>query len=455
MEFRGADSAVIDLLRAKELQRLRRIRQTALAHLVYPAAEHSRLVHSLGVAYLGSRFVRQLEESSESYLTSALTPGPEARRDFALACLCHDLGHGPLSHVWENHVTRGFSLDRWQAALGLPTGEDFSGLSWHELVTQSLLHWEEGQLHNLLEGLEAGTSSRVRHLLMGDYHLPYLPLLIDGDIDCDRCDFVGRDARQTGVAYGRFDLAWMISTVKVGVAPDNTLVAGFDRKKATRVVEQFFVARRALYDTVYHHKTVRAAESMVGLFLNRLRHHVEEHGWIASDDDGLLRPYQRLLQEGVVGPEDILGLDDYTLWTLIGHVADSSAIHDRTLQTLATRLVNRDLFKEVPAPIDAIDRGLREGTLNADLTELIGTELGLDGEYLFAIDSARFAMFEQSESPQDRDRRAYFVDDAPNLPAARVVTDAEEIQRLSSRRELVRLFAPREVADRVVNHLGT
>ena len=36
------------LLRTPELQRLRRIRQTGMAGLVYPSMEHSRFTHALG-----------------------------------------------------------------------------------------------------------------------------------------------------------------------------------------------------------------------------------------------------------------------------------------------------------------------------------------------------------------------------------------------------------------------
>lgn len=37
------------------------------------------------------------------------------------------------------------------------------------------------------------------------------------------------------------------------------LVVGLDKAKAPRVVEPLLITRRALYDTVYYHKTVRSA----------------------------------------------------------------------------------------------------------------------------------------------------------------------------------------------------
>src|SRR5438067_10745592 len=104
MEFRGMETFVVDVLRTREVQRLRRVRQLGLVHLVFPGAEHSRLVHSLGAAYLAVLFGRRLSEATRGYLSKFLIPDEVAVRDFALAALFHDLGHGPLSHAWEREI---------------------------------------------------------------------------------------------------------------------------------------------------------------------------------------------------------------------------------------------------------------------------------------------------------------------------------------------------------------
>src|SRR4051812_3034115 len=104
MEFRGMETIVIEVLRTPELQRLRRIRQLGLANLVFPGAEHSRLVHSLGGSYLAILFGRRLAEACSNHLSDILTPSDTSIRDLAVAALCHDLGHGPLSHAWEREI---------------------------------------------------------------------------------------------------------------------------------------------------------------------------------------------------------------------------------------------------------------------------------------------------------------------------------------------------------------
>lgn len=231
MEFRGMEVLVLEVLRTKELQRLRRIRQLGLAHFVFPGAEHSRLVHSLGAAFLAIRFTKQLRSSCRSYLVERLTPTESAVRDVAVAALCHDLGHGPLSHVWEREVVgEPYDVERWCDSLNLSDRHEVRGLQWHELVTQALLGWKEGQLHRLLEAYEAGFARRIQYFLRGEYYLPYLPRVISGDIDVDRADYVRRDTHQTGVAYGRYDLDWLVSTFTVGATAEKKLVVGFDGK---------------------------------------------------------------------------------------------------------------------------------------------------------------------------------------------------------------------------------
>ena len=193
------EGLVLDLLRTKELQRLRRVRQLGLAHFVFPCAEHSRFVHSLGAAFLSCRFSRQLRESCRDFLCPELVPDDSAIRDLAVAALCHDLGHGPLSHVWEREVIgEQYDFQGWCAAFGLShEADDLRGLKWHELVTQGLLSWRDGQLYGLLETYETGFAERIRKLLLGVYYLGYLPRLIRGDVDVDRADFVIRDTQQT------------------------------------------------------------------------------------------------------------------------------------------------------------------------------------------------------------------------------------------------------------------
>lgn len=452
MEFRGLETAAIEVLRTRELQRLKRIRQLGLSHLVFPSAEHSRMVHSLGAAHLAIRFATRLEEIGNELLALPLRVDQEARRDLALAALCHDLGHGPLSHAWEREVI-GEPFDRvsWAAALGIDDVELRADIKWHELVGQALLRWPEGDLHRLLESHEEGTAERIRNLLAGKYYLPYLGRLLAGDVDVDRCDFIIRDALQTGVAYGRYDHEWLVSMLALGRTEDGQLVAGFDRRKAPRVLEQLLIARRALYDTVYQHKTVRSAEGMIGLLLRRLMELDDLDQWL-FDGSTIFSSYKTVLSGQPLGPAEILSLDDYSFWSLIAHVAGRTE-GDRTAIDLARRIANRDLFKQVPVDGKRLKHFLLDDDGRDRLYPILEQHCGGEARFYMHVDQISFEMLNS-----DNLDLAYLVDNdaAGGLGQATRMRDHPKLNHLFLGRpeEEDRLFVPREAHEAVTKLLA-
>lgn len=443
MEFRGMETVVIDLLRTPEVQRLRRVRQLGLAHLVFPGAEHSRLVHSLGVSYLAILFARHLYDACRGIYPDELLPREAAIRDLATAALCHDLGHGALSHAWEREVI-GEAYDRrvWASDLGLdPDDPILDGLKWHELVGQAFIAREDGQLHQLLEQHEVGFSARLRQLLVGKYYLSYLPGLLKGDIDVDRADFLKRDTQQCGVAYGNYDLDWLISTSLVGRGPDGRLVVGFDRKKSLRVVEHFLMARRALYDNVYHHKSVHCAEGMVSLFLRRLKSVI--HQYPKLHGEGFVRPLVKMISGATVGPEELLSLDDFSLVVLVNTVSKTEKM-DRTAADLGRRILERDLLKLVPCSSQRI----REFLMTPDAFQLIYDTirpycLGDPRDYLY-VDKYAFTML--SANP---DECSFFIDD--DLKATRIREHESLRLYWTEKEDYIRLFTISEARGAVAS----
>ncbi len=449
MEFRGMEAVVIELLRTPEFQRLRKIRQLGLAHLVFPGAEHSRLVHSLGASYLAIRFGRHLAERASDFFTAVLCPDESSIRDLAIGALCHDLGHGPLSHAFEREIVgTDFKPHDWARAFGLELPPELIGkLKWHELVAQGLLRWPRGELHKLLQEHEEGLAGRIGDLLLGKYYLPYLPRLLASDIDVDRADFIRRDTHQTGVAYGRYDLDWMISICSLGyqdAAGVREWIVGFDERKAVRVVEQFLIARRAMYDTVYHHRTVRAAEGMVALFLRRLREVVKEG--VEVEVARVAMPLLEVVRGVPLEPPQLLQLDDFALTVLIDNVAQSD-IRDSTLRDLALRIRSRDLFKRIPVSTDVLSRYLRTEHAREQLYEAIKPFVPGDPRYYLLHDEAQFSMLASDDAAA-----ASLITDTGEARFLKDHTDFSHYQH--EKHEVVRLFTVREAVDAAVLTIG-
>jgi uncharacterized protein len=91
-----------ELIDSPVFQRLRRIRQLAMASLVYPGALHTRFDHSLGAMHVAGK------------IANAIGIDSEERRLVRLAALLHDIGHGPFSHVSEPILEAFASLPKHQ-----------------------------------------------------------------------------------------------------------------------------------------------------------------------------------------------------------------------------------------------------------------------------------------------------------------------------------------------------
>src|ERR1051326_2554073 len=83
-----------DIIDSREFQRLRRIRQLAGAHLVYPSAQHSRFEHSIGAMHIAGI-------AGEALLGKGYIDDAEIVEELRIAALLHDIGHGPFSHLFE------------------------------------------------------------------------------------------------------------------------------------------------------------------------------------------------------------------------------------------------------------------------------------------------------------------------------------------------------------------
>ena len=209
-------------------QRLRRIKQTGLTHLVYPGAQHTRFHHALGAMHLMGMAIDELRskqvEISQSEEEAAL-----------IAVLLHDIGHSPYSHALE----------------GLFIQSD------HESIGKVLI----SHLHRTVGG-EIGLALQM---FGGFYSRPFFHQLISGQLDLDRLDYLSRDSFYTGVAEGIVGHDRILRMLQV---KDDHLVV---EEKGLHSIEKFLVARRIMYWQVYLHKTVLAAELMSKNIILQLR----------------------------------------------------------------------------------------------------------------------------------------------------------------------------------------
>src|SRR5688572_9388621 len=124
VSFEAAEFSIVDrLLQADEVQRLRRIRQLGLTSLAYPGADHTRFSHAIGAAHVMTRFIGRLRQVHEA-LPAAQRVSSQHATEAVAAAFLHDLGHGPLSHLFEEAVPEGPGHEIWTVRVVMDPSTD-------------------------------------------------------------------------------------------------------------------------------------------------------------------------------------------------------------------------------------------------------------------------------------------------------------------------------------------
>lgn len=93
------EPTLLKILDTPQFQRLRDLKQLGCAYMVFPGASHNRFEHCIGVSHLAEQMLVHLRETQPE-----LEVSPHEIMLVKIAGLCHDLGHGPFSHMFEEFV---------------------------------------------------------------------------------------------------------------------------------------------------------------------------------------------------------------------------------------------------------------------------------------------------------------------------------------------------------------
>ncbi len=247
---------IMRLIDTPVFQRLKRISQLGLVSFVYPAANHSRFEHSLGVYRNCLLFVRHLSWQPR-FRELVSTEQIEA---LLLAALLHDVGHWPFCHPIEDMglegVPRHENLARqWLAddELQACIAEDWNACP--ELVARIITKKTKSQSERLLASI------------------------LSGPIDIDKLDYLYRDSLHAGVPYGQnLDSARLIRSLCLNEPGDALAI----NSKGRTAAELMVFARYVMFSEVYWHHAVRSATAMLQRAFFRSRESNEQFDWGAE-----------------------------------------------------------------------------------------------------------------------------------------------------------------------------
>ena len=247
-----------------QFQRLRYLHQLGTCHYVFPGADHKRFAHSLGTYYLAGKVLETIKTNSDiTVINSNMLKIPELKQYYAtkskdsflldtyvcelvkISALCHDLGHGVFSHVFDDAFMKSVGK-------GLE-------IELHENRSCWILKW-------IIK------NNPILADIMNDNHIQFMCNLINppknakgfiyqivsnpiNSIDVDKFDYMTRDAANLGLKYS-IDSARLIEDM---VVIDNHICFP---EKIYCDITSLFKTRYRLHKQIYGHKTVISIQIM-------------------------------------------------------------------------------------------------------------------------------------------------------------------------------------------------
>jgi len=260
---RAAEVTEKDLIDTPWIQRLRYVFQLQSARWVFPSAEHTRFVHSIGAMHVAGQFAVHLYPS----LKEAVPDCPSAayvEELMRVTALFHDVGHGPFCHFFDDNFLHRFGITHENLSRHIVVEE--LGNAIRRVRRSPSGAFRPGEILNpehigflICKHSEHDAAKYPRWLV-------YLRPMIAGIYTADNLDYVLRDAYMCGVAIGPVDLDRLIHYTFI------TDRGWTLHRTGCSALTMFLNARLYLYTNVYYHRTTRAIDlHLKDLFADTMR----------------------------------------------------------------------------------------------------------------------------------------------------------------------------------------
>ena len=264
--------ACVAIIDTEQFQRLRNLKQLALCYFIYPGASHNRFEHCIGVSHLAGQLVRAIRSGQPD-----LEITDKDVLCVEIAGLCHDLGHGPFSHLFDSHFMPSASQsgEQWKHEMG-------SVQMFEYLLDVNGLMQENGALRKA--GLNETDIEFIKEQIYGPLpHNRSNNAIYGGswpykgrpeekgflyevvankrnNIDVDKWDYLSRDSYHLGIANS-FDHQRIIHCARVLKEGNEWQICV--RDKVVDDIYEMFLTRYKLHQSAYQHKVNLALEIMM------------------------------------------------------------------------------------------------------------------------------------------------------------------------------------------------
>ncbi|ORX88996.1 HD phosphohydrolase domain-containing protein [Basidiobolus meristosporus CBS 931.73] len=298
------DEHCLDIIDTEQFQRLRDLKQLGPAYFVFPGASHNRFEHSIGVSHLAGTLIERLKASQPE-----LEIDEQDIKCVKLAGLCHDLGHGPFSHIFDNEfIPRSRPDIVW-------SHEQASEMMLENLIEENYIDIDKQEIDfikDLIIGESRSTSQQHEKRFLFD-----IVANKRNSVDVDKFDYIERDCYNLGIKSS-YDSSRLMTFSRV---IDNQIC--FHHKEVYNMYEMFHT-RYSLFKRIYTHRVGKSIEYMI------------IDAMLAAD------PYLNI-SKAIESPQDYLHLTD----DILKQIERSKSEELLPARQIIKRIRQRQLYKFV------------------------------------------------------------------------------------------------------------
>uniref|UniRef100_A0A8C2WBN6 Deoxynucleoside triphosphate triphosphohydrolase SAMHD1 n=1 Tax=Chinchilla lanigera TaxID=34839 RepID=A0A8C2WBN6_CHILA len=255
---------LIRIIDTPQFQRLRYIKQLGGGYYVFPGASHNRFEHSLGVGYLAGCLVRELCDKQPELQIS--------ERDILcvqIAGLCHDLGHGPFSHMFDGRfIPLARPEVKWTHEQGSVQMFEYlvnsNGLravmEQYGLIPEEDTCFIKEQIAGPLESPVKDSSWPYKGRPKEKSFLYEIVANKRNGIDVDKWDYFARDCHHLGI-QNNFDYKRFLKFARVCEVDNRKHIC--TREKEVGNLYDMFHTRNSLHRRAYQHKVGNIIDTMI------------------------------------------------------------------------------------------------------------------------------------------------------------------------------------------------
>lgn len=270
---------LVSIIDTPQFQRLRNLKQLGATYLVFPGACHNRFEHSIGVGYLAGQLVQALNERQPELLITS-----QDILCVQIAGLCHDLGHGPFSHMYDGMFIPKVRPDfKWKHEMASVKMFDYlvkvnkleEEMEKYGLVLPKDLDFIKEQIAGPLEGTDPTHKWPYKGRSDKKSFLYEIVANKRNGIDVDKWDYFARDSYHLGI-QNSFDYRRFLKFARVCEVQGKKHIC--TREKEVGTLYDMFHMRNCLHRRAYQHKVGNIIETMITEALVLADPHIQIQG---------------------------------------------------------------------------------------------------------------------------------------------------------------------------------